>query len=107
MAQESQTSEVSAADQIDMLEQQLKVFKRNSIEETFRKYSTSSTRDLLRKAFELDKVKIQSSADDFEIVQNSEEPINKDVIVTGFIDLSSIEVDPNYFLTKVYDPNED
>ena len=41
------------------------------------------------------------------VVEDTDPPINKDVIVTGFIDLSSVEVDPNYFLTKVYDPNED
>ena len=41
------------------------------------------------------------------VVEDTEPTINKDVIVTGFIDLSSLEVDPNYFLTKVYDPNED
>lgn len=40
------------------------------------------------------------------VVEDSDPTINKDVIVTDFIDLSSLEVDPNYFLTKVYDPNE-
>jgi hypothetical protein len=41
------------------------------------------------------------------VVEDTEPTINKDVIVTGFIDLSSLEIEPNYFLTKVYDPNED
>ncbi len=65
------------------------------------------TRELLRGAFEVKIVQLQSAANDFVVVEDTEPTINKDVIVTGFIDLSSLEVEPNYFLTKVYDPNED
>lgn len=41
------------------------------------------------------------------LVEDARTTQKRDIVITGCIDLSSIEVDPNYFLTKVYDPNED
>lgn len=65
----------------------MKSARKQAIELTFEKHSTPRTRELLRGAFEVKPVTLQSAANDFVVVEDTDPPINKDVIVTGFIDL--------------------
>lgn len=84
----------------------LKSGKEKAIEEAFKKHSSPEERILLRNAFCLDKVTVQNSAEDYVIVEDAKSANKREIVITGCINLTSLEVDPKYFLTKVYDPNE-